>query len=487
MSATAKLGLFMVGALVLAGWMILSIEEIPWFGPKGARYRARFESIAGLDDKAPVRLAGVRIGRVDGIDLVGREAVVNLLLERPVELPEGTVAAVVNQGLLGDKYVELELGPPGAPRLAPGSVLPGRPPFSFDSALAKFEKLGGALEEAFSGFGPGGGVGDLVDSLRATAEELRSLIADNRASLGGTVRNFERLSASLAEDLPRLADRLDSLVGELQAAVSENRGNLRDSLANVRELTEKVKGSVENLDAITGKLARGEGTIGKLLHSDEAHASLVGALDSLESGVGKLSDTLGRVERLRLDLGFDAAYLDKAADSRSAFRVDVLPKGEESPRLYRLELVSDPRGRLLERREVVTVTNPDGTTSTTVTDRMVRDTRRYNYSVLLGVPFAERRGALWAGIIENTGGVQVDYGLADRKVWLSLEAFDFSRERDLDPHLRLSAEWRFRRNLYLRLGYDDPLVAEYRGAFLGGGVRWSDEDLKYLLGSIPTP
>ncbi len=487
MSATVKLGLFMVGAMVVAAWMILSIEEIPWFGPKGVRYRARFESIAGLDDKAPVRLAGVRIGRVDGIRLVGREAEVELLLERPIGLPEGTVAAVVNQGLLGDKYLEIELGPPGAPELPKGSVLPGRAPFSFDSALAKFEKLGGALEEAFSGWGSGGGVGELVASLRQTADELRAVIAENRVALGGTVQNFERLSASLANDLPRLAERLDQLAAELQGTVAENRGNLRDSLANVRELTEKIKGSVENLDAISGRLARGEGTIGKLLASNEAHNSLVGALDSLERGVGQLSETLGRVDRLRLDLGFEAGYLDALEDSRSAFRLDVLPRGDESPRLYRVELVSDPRGRLLERRETVTVTAPDGSTSTTVTERQARDTRRYNYSVLLGVPFAERRGAMWAGVIENTGGVQIDYRLERQPLRLAIEAFDFSRERNLDPHLRLSAEWRLLRNVYLKVGYDDPLVEEYRGAFFGAGIRWSDEDLKYLLGSLPRP
>jgi phospholipid/cholesterol/gamma-HCH transport system substrate-binding protein len=487
MSPTVKLGLFMVLAMVLAAWMILSIEEIPWFGPKGVRYRARFQSIAGLDDKAPVRLAGVRVGRVDGIRLVGREAEVELLLEWPISLPQGTVVAVVNQGLLGDKYVEIELGPEGAPSLPPGSVLPGRPPFSFDGALAKLEKLGGAVEEAFSGFSAGGGVGDLVRSLRETAEELRAVIAENRGALSGTVRNFERLSASLADDLPRLAARLEQLAEELRETVSENRGNLRDSLANVRELTENVKGSVANVNQISDRLARGEGTLGKLLTSDEAHTSLVGALDSLERGVNQLSQTLSRVDRLRLDLGFEAGYLDSLNGSRSAFRLDVLPRGDESPRLYRLELVSDPRGRLLERRETVTVTAPDGSSSTSVTERRVRDTRRYNYSALLGVPFAERRGALWAGVIENTGGVQLEYRTARWPVRFSLEAFDFSREEDLDPHLRLALEWNFFRNLYLKLGYDDLLVSDDRGGFFGAGLRWSDEDLKYLLGSVPRP
>jgi phospholipid/cholesterol/gamma-HCH transport system substrate-binding protein len=89
-------------------------------------------------------------------------------------------------------------------------------------------------------------------------------------------------------------------------------------------------------------------------------------------------------------------------------------------------------------------------------------------------------------MIESTGGVRADYGVLDRKLLFSLEAFDFSRERDLDPHLRVSTTWRFHPNLYLMGGYDDFLAEEYESFFVGGGVTWSDDDLKYLLGSLPS-
>ena len=72
-----------------------------------------------------------------------------------------------------------------------------------------------------------------------------------------------------------------------------------------------------------------------------------------------------------------------------------------------------------------------------------------------------------------------------KRLWLSLEAYDFSRELELDPHLRLTAQWFPWENFYVKAGYDDPLVDDYRSPFLGVGVRWSDDDLKYLLGSVP--
>ena len=96
------------------------------------------------------------------------------------------------------------------------------------------------------------------------------------------------------------------------------------------------------------------------------------------------------------------------------------------------------------------------------------------YSALLGFPFWEGRGRLWAGLVQNTGGAQVDFAVVPEKLWLSLEAYDFSRELELDPHVRLTAQWfPWNENLYVKAGWDDPLVDERRSPFVGVGMRWS--------------
>jgi phospholipid/cholesterol/gamma-HCH transport system substrate-binding protein len=86
MSQAVKVGIFAFVALVLLGWLILRIEDIRLFEPPGERLAADFDSVAGLDDKAAVRIAGVRVGQVDGIALEDRQAVVTLALDTPVTL-----------------------------------------------------------------------------------------------------------------------------------------------------------------------------------------------------------------------------------------------------------------------------------------------------------------------------------------------------------------------------------------------------------------
>ena len=89
---------------------------------------------------------------------------------------------------------------------------------------------------------------------------------------------------------------------------------------------------------------------------------------------------------------------------------------------------------------------------------------------------------------ESTGGIGADYKVNDR-VQVTGEAYDFGKARDPNPHLRVVGEYIFRKQkpnfpqLFVSTGVDNPL--NDTGFILGGGIRWSDTDLKYLLGSVP--
>lgn len=484
MSQAVKVGLFALVVLVVAAGMILKIEDVPLFGGPERAVRAAFGSVAGLDDKSAVRIAGVRVGKVDGIALEDGQAVVTLAIDTPVHLTEGTVARIANMGLLGDKYVILEPGPEEAPPLPEGALIPGYTPPTFDEALSKFNRLG----ESLSDIGAEGSLDRLIANLEAVTVEIRDLVRANRGQLDATLDNVASFSGTLASELPRLTEqvaglleRMDRTLLQLEGTVGESRPDLQATAGNLRRLTEDARTSVDNLNEVTGRLARGEGTLGKLLTSDEAHDELVGTLQSVESGVEGLSAALGGIQKIQLELGLESYYLEALEESRSAFSLDVDP---QSGKLYRVAVVDSPFGKEETQLERTTVTHPDGSTETTVTETFKREDEP-TFSALFGFRlFDESR--IWAGLIESSGGVQVEYPLLDRKVWLSLEAFEFDREGDLEPHLRLSGSYRIGDMLYVRAGYDDFLESGRDSLFLGGGIRWRDDDLKYLLGSIPS-
>ncbi len=73
---------------------------------------ARFENIGGLKLKAPVKSAGVLVGRVTDIRLDGKkfQAVATLSLDKRFEFPKDTSASILTSGLLGEVYIGLEAG-----------------------------------------------------------------------------------------------------------------------------------------------------------------------------------------------------------------------------------------------------------------------------------------------------------------------------------------------------------------------------------------
>jgi phospholipid/cholesterol/gamma-HCH transport system substrate-binding protein len=86
--------------------------------------QARFDNIGGLKVRAPVRSAGVTVGRVTRISLDGKtfQGVVTMELEREYQFPKDSAAKILTAGLLGDQYVGMEPGGDDK-NLAPGDTV----------------------------------------------------------------------------------------------------------------------------------------------------------------------------------------------------------------------------------------------------------------------------------------------------------------------------------------------------------------------------
>lgn len=112
-SIETLVGLFVL--LGIAGLVFLSLKaaNLTSFGT-GETYalEARFDNIGGLKVRAPVRSAGVTIGRISSIAFDPRtyQGIVTLQIERNLEFPRDTSAKILTSGLLGDQYVGLEPG-----------------------------------------------------------------------------------------------------------------------------------------------------------------------------------------------------------------------------------------------------------------------------------------------------------------------------------------------------------------------------------------
>lgn len=508
MTSAAKVGIVMLIALAVLGYFVLRIEDINLSRSKTTRVvKAVFEDVAGLDDESAVRIAGVRKGHVTDIKVLpdGR-AEVTLQVDDDVPLHANAQAKVANLGLLGEKYIELDPGTQGAPVLSSNTavMLPGTQPATFDdvtdqvAAIAADVKAITTSMRAVMG-GPSGQqrLEQIVDNVRGITADVRSLIAANRENVDATMLNTREITAQLRTEIPRLAATLDRVANQMGGTVGENRPDVREVVQNLRGLSADLRVTADNLNAITGQVKSGEGTMGKLFYSDEAHDRLTSALSSVEGGVKSLQETLGRANRIQMDLGIKADYYAGLSDNevdgvktvegstRSAVGLRLVPNPERN-RFYNIELADDPHGRKREKTQIETRTNPATGESSTIVTETTKFDRDFLISAQAGWVLDDL--SLRVGLFDSTGGVGADYRLSDR-LRVTGEAFDFGKKRDDLPHLRLLGEYIFRHEkphtpqLFLSTGVDNALNDT---AFVfGGGIRWRDEDLKYLIGSIP--
>jgi phospholipid/cholesterol/gamma-HCH transport system substrate-binding protein len=120
----------LVGVFVLLGllgliFLALKAANLASFGNTDSyTVSARFDNIGGLKQRAPVRSAGVHVGRVKSIGLDGKtfQGVVTMEIERGYEFPRDSSAKILTAGLLGDQYVGIEPGGEDK-NLAPGDVI----------------------------------------------------------------------------------------------------------------------------------------------------------------------------------------------------------------------------------------------------------------------------------------------------------------------------------------------------------------------------
>jgi phospholipid/cholesterol/gamma-HCH transport system substrate-binding protein len=132
-------GLFVLVGLLAIGYLSLRVGGLELSAPERMQLRATFDDIGGLSARAPVRIAGVKVGQVSQIDLdEDLRAEVLLDVDADLELSIDSAAAIRTAGLLGDQFISVELG-------GDDEVLKAGEEFSFTESALSIEKLVGQL------------------------------------------------------------------------------------------------------------------------------------------------------------------------------------------------------------------------------------------------------------------------------------------------------------------------------------------------------
>jgi len=231
-----KVGIFVVVILVLFGMGVFAIGSHQKYFQRQYTLWASFSNIQGLIVGAPVRLAGLTVGRVNAIifpDDPGEKTIkVELKIKKGVQkrIREDSIASIQTMGLLGDKYVEISLGSPENNVLQDGDYIESAHPFDLLAYAAK-------LEEAI----------DVINTILIDVREISSQVRGGKGLLHAIL--YDPAGGELVNNLAVASGSFDSLVKDL-ASTAKSANN------------------------IVKKVERGEGTLGGIVNDPTVYEDL---------------------------------------------------------------------------------------------------------------------------------------------------------------------------------------------------------------------
>jgi phospholipid/cholesterol/gamma-HCH transport system substrate-binding protein len=268
---------FSVFALVtIAATALLAATIVNMSFTSRDTYHAVFSDVTGLETGDDIRVAGVRVGQVEGIRIKDRtlaEVTFTVAADRP--LLTSTHAVVRYRNLVGQRYVALTEGTGDGTRLRPGGTIPlsrTQPALDLNALLNGFKPLFAALSPndvnqlATEIIQTLQGEGGTVNSLLAHTASLTTTLADRDQLIGSVIDNLN----TVLDTLDRRRARFSDLITQLRRVVSglsADRKPIGDSLVNIADLTEATSGLLQDarppLKDDIGRLAELTGTLNK--------------------------------------------------------------------------------------------------------------------------------------------------------------------------------------------------------------------------------
>ncbi|MCK5633368.1 MCE family protein [bacterium] len=514
-------GLFILVALSIFLYMGFKIGAFRFDRDRYSSYSMFFKDLSGLARKAKVKVAGVDVGWVEDFDIVAdgqMRARADIMVRRDYKLYSNAYALVRQDGLLGPKFLEIIPGDPLLSSLPSGSVLsePSVAPVSIDELMQQFKNIAAHVEDVTESFKDAVGGSQGKEQLQAIFTNLdrasqkiasfsdivdRSLTRneDNIDVLLGVGQDIKRLSQKLEDNvLPTFQDSITRISDVFDRDFNRVATKLESTAEAVDDASVQAREGLRSVSSIAEKIDEGKGLLGKLINEDETYRDL-------KIAVSGIKNYFSKTDRMQIvfDSHFEGMYRPaenyRFEDSKGYFDMRIHPNDDH---FYILQLVSSQKGhvhRVEKHRKYFDDENNPINTDALALNRKVEHTYRVRTELFkrntlsVGLQFGKifDRIALRFGLFENSAGLGIDFDIPfnnDKFRWVtSLEAFDmagWNRKDDRRPHLKWINKMYFMKNLYLSFGADDFISKRNANAFFGAGIRFGDDDVKYLFSSL---
>jgi phospholipid/cholesterol/gamma-HCH transport system substrate-binding protein len=273
------IGIISILTIAAGTFFAFSIDKLPAL-KQAFEITAEFRDAAGLVTENQVRVAGIKVGTVADIELVGDKVVVTMEIDNGTQIPSDAFAEIKLATILGTKFVDVE-AKGGGPYMEDGdnisiedtaipyeiyqasnqgtTVLEGLDGPALNDALVELTKLINVSKDelgaALAGLNElGTGLTDKQEDIRSllsNANDLTDLLADEGDEINALIVNSDAVLGSLAakrEQVQSLLEATRLMSGQLAGLLRDNRDNVDQILNKLHRALVVLDRNVEHLD-----------------------------------------------------------------------------------------------------------------------------------------------------------------------------------------------------------------------------------------------
>ncbi len=302
-----------------------------WFTHK-ITLRSYFDNAGGLREGAPVRLAGVDVGNVTGIRIVGGkpttpvEVTMKVNTKYKFNLRKDSITLLSTAGVLGETYVDIDSSTASGAEAKDGDTLAARSQPELQDVVRASQ---GTLQN--------------IDVLLKRVDRIMAFIESGQGSIGKVIYD------------PALYNQLNATVVEFKGLVDDiqkGKGSL-GPLFTSDEMYKKAIGAIDKLNAIVDDLQQGKGAVGKLLKDPELYDNANKTVANIRQLTDDINAGKGAIGKMAHDQEF-AARLQTTMNNLASLS-ERLEKGEGTAGLLFKDpaLYNNSNQMLMEARELV--------------------------------------------------------------------------------------------------------------------------------------
>lgn len=267
-----QVGITVLAALGITLWGVTWLKEMS-LSRKVRQWHVTFPQTGGLATSDEVQVNGLRKGNVADLHLAGDHVIVDLDLASDIVITRASTVAVRNVGLMGEKVVAVDLimgGPAYTERDTITGVFEKGIPEVMAEVGGTIDRLNSLTDQMLrvaSALERNDNLDATMDNVRKTSEELRLAVTENRRAMRETIANLDAVSRTAK-----------TLTTDREAQIGRTIDSFERSVSEVERLTARLDSLRATVQTISGRVERGDGSLGKLVNDpvlyDDAKASV---------------------------------------------------------------------------------------------------------------------------------------------------------------------------------------------------------------------